>query len=410
MADELHKVTVKDQDDQADAPVGDVVEDVKADSAALDAIDNTPGTKDGDQQPVKKPGKAHFNDTDPRKAMAKNYHQARDAETGPITRSIEEPPADTQPKPEAQKVKVKVEGIEREVAIEDLVSNFQKHSAADLRLEQATQKLRDAEQRLAEAERMRAPTKADERAGPEQTDGQPPTDEHQDLPTHKAEANDAELAELLDRINLGTPEEGVNALKKIIETAKAASPQQAVNPDEMIGRLEQRLALRQIQQSFTAADAEFGTQFARVREDDTANIVKERLLHLERLADLKAAGVPDDYIAEKGLDRSPTASLAAHVHLTMQGFSGLRSAKQLYDAVGGNASFRSLVGASASGERNGDIRVNVDRSERKEGMQHQPALRSAAPYARQGDDERTQAQKAASVVANMRQRRGQTSM
>lgn len=56
------------------------------------------------------------------------------------------------PVPEVQKVKVKVDGVEQEVDVDTLVRTFQKNSAADRRLEEATRLLREAEERAAQAE------------------------------------------------------------------------------------------------------------------------------------------------------------------------------------------------------------------------------------------------------------------
>lgn len=54
--------------------------------------------------------------------------------------------------PEAKVVRVKVDGEERAVTEDELVRSYQKNAAADRRLEEAAQLLREAEQRAAQVE------------------------------------------------------------------------------------------------------------------------------------------------------------------------------------------------------------------------------------------------------------------
>lgn len=57
-----------------------------------------------------------------------------------------------------QRVKVKLEGVEEEVEIKDLIAGYQKNSVASKRLNEATQKLREAEEVLAKAREQAAQT------------------------------------------------------------------------------------------------------------------------------------------------------------------------------------------------------------------------------------------------------------
>lgn len=60
-----------------------------------------------------------------------------------------------------QRVKVKLEGVEEEVEIKDLIAGYQKNSVASKRLNEATQKLREADEVLAKAREQAAQSGGD---------------------------------------------------------------------------------------------------------------------------------------------------------------------------------------------------------------------------------------------------------
>ena len=90
-------------------------------------------------------------------AIASSRTASVESETGvslsPKDEQIVEQLAEPEPEkaPEVQKFKVKIDGMEQEVDADTLIRTFQKNSAADRRLEEATRLLREAEERAAHA-------------------------------------------------------------------------------------------------------------------------------------------------------------------------------------------------------------------------------------------------------------------
>ena len=118
-----------------------------------------------------------------------------------MAKQLAEPVADPEPakEPEVQKIKVKVDGVEQEVDVDTLVRTFQKNSAADRRLEEATRLLREAEERAAQAEA--APAK-------EQESGQTPEDLRN------------EAATIIDKMYDGDKDAAADALIQLLAKAK----------------------------------------------------------------------------------------------------------------------------------------------------------------------------------------------
>ena len=128
----------------------------------------------------------------------------------------------------AQKVKIKVNGVEKEVTLEELITNAQKVEAAD--------------QYLAEAARLRNELAAQRK----------PSDE--DASKQQQEV-DSDLA-LARAIQMGNEEEAVAAIRKI----KSAGPSQ----DDLTRTIDERL-------TFNEAIAKFRTDFSDVAGDQYLN-------------------------------------------------------------------------------------------------------------------------------------------
>ena len=149
-------------------------------------------------------------------------------EPQPVADELSQQLQDPEPQaPEVQKVKVKVDGVEQEVDVDTLVRTFQKNSAADRRLEEATRLLREAEERAAQAE-----------AAPEQTPvvGQTPDDLRN------------EAATIIDKMYDGDKEAAAEALVHLLAKAKGGDQptQQApaqVDEGEITDRVLARMAV-----------------------------------------------------------------------------------------------------------------------------------------------------------------------
>lgn len=139
-----------------------------------------------------------------------------------------EAPAPVAPAP--QLVKVKVDGVEKEVPVEDLVRTYQKNSAADRRLEEATTLLREAQERAAQP--VTAPVQELK-----------PVDPPADL--------QAEVKETLDKIYEGDPIAAAEALTNLLAKTRGGSqPTPAPAPveldiDALTSRVQEQLKVDQ---------------------------------------------------------------------------------------------------------------------------------------------------------------------
>lgn len=130
------------------------------------------------------------------------------------------------PEPEVQKIKVKVDGVEQEVDVDTLVRTFQKNSAADRRLEEATRLLREAEERAAQAE----------------------SSSEQQVVEQSSDDLRAEAAQIIDRMYDGDKDAAADALIQLMSKAKGGdqptqAPAQTVDEGEITDRVLARMAV-----------------------------------------------------------------------------------------------------------------------------------------------------------------------
>lgn len=142
-----------------------------------------------------------------------------------VTEQLSEPT----PAPEVRKVKV--DGRELEVPIDDLVATYQKNTAADRRLKEAAEILEQARQLAAQTQV----------AEPEPAPAATPVETPEDL---KKQA-----AELLDKLYDGDKDSASEALVNLLAKARGDSPstpapvQAVVDPDVLTSQVLERMAL-----------------------------------------------------------------------------------------------------------------------------------------------------------------------
>jgi hypothetical protein len=121
-----------------------------------------------------------------------------------------------------EKVRVKVDGVEQDVTLEELKKGYQKDSVASRRLEEAAQRQRDVERReaaLAERERQIQASTA--------------------TPSPEDEGDDDDIQAAIDALVDGDNETAAKLLKQAVKKGRApavATP--AIDPDEIAARAE----------------------------------------------------------------------------------------------------------------------------------------------------------------------------
>lgn len=137
----------------------------------------------------------------------------------------------SEPTPALEVRKVKVDGRELEVPIDDLVATYQKNTAADRRLKEAAEILEQARQLAAQTQV----------AEPEPAPAATPVETPEDL---KKQA-----AELLDKLYDGDKDSASEALVNLLAKARGDSPstpapvQAVVDPDVLTSQVLERMAL-----------------------------------------------------------------------------------------------------------------------------------------------------------------------
>lgn len=136
--------------------------------------------------------------------------------------------------PAGRKVRVKVDGVEQDVALDEVLRTFQKNSAADKRLEEATRLLREAQQR----QQAQPPTaQEDSKTGTDLAPGD--TADRKQLP---AEVEN-QVSAALDAIYSGDQEAARAALVKVFEQqwSGAAAPTPVAAPQIDYNEVAQRV-------------------------------------------------------------------------------------------------------------------------------------------------------------------------
>lgn len=144
--------------------------------------------------------------------------------------------------PGSRKVRVKVDGVERDVTLDEVLRNFQKGSAADRRLEEATQLLNEARQRA---------SGIPEQAAPET--GQAPERQSVNLPDDV----ESHIQKALDAIYTGEHDIAKKAFKEALAQSMGGQ-----KPTQEMGDAEYAKIANRVQQQL-----EVDTALARIKTD-----------------------------------------------------------------------------------------------------------------------------------------------
>lgn len=287
-----------------------------------------------------------------------------------------------------QKVPIIVDGERQEVSIEDLTRSFQIDRAADKRLAYAQALLQQTQEFHRQA-----------------TPAQQPADNFdanrrdvQDQQTRQDDDNAILTDDLVEKIQLGSPQEARAALEQFVQAATRRTPA-ADDPRRILTAIEDHNS-----QQAVIAFAEKNQQIATNPAIQNAAAVH---IHREMAKDLLAAGFSMDDLRTQAA--TPAALSALHKQARIDGVRGVRPVRELVDAgyQGAVTELRGLLTpAQQPGGANQPAAVE-HRQQRKEALQQQPTARRLSPNMPQSQPSLSPEQSRGRAAAEILRSRGQ---
>ncbi|HNX05009.1 MAG TPA: hypothetical protein PKI32_05880 [Opitutales bacterium] len=293
----------------------------------------------------------------------------------------------------AQTVPIIVDGEQREVTVEEALRDYQINRAADKRLEQAKMLLAQT----AEFQRLNArPAAAAEYNEPTgQDDSSSAQGDYEDDGYTSRRPGNAK--ELVEKIQLGTPEEAQQALEDFIS--------QAVNREAPVDDTTRVLTALEDANSKQAV-----LQFAQANPQINNPVVQAeatREIQRNMALDLLQAG----YTVEQLRELAPSATHLTNLHkqARIQRLPGVRRVEDLMVAGyhGAMSNLRQLVTEQPQQQGQYQGASMQQRQQRKDALQTQPTARRLSPSLAPPSQSRSQDQSRSAAVMNMRKARGQ---
>lgn len=184
-----------------------------------------------------------------------------------------------------------------------------------------------ADSRLSEANRLLDEIKAI-KAKPEDQPGDEPDGQPDRSPRAQTTGVDeGKLAEIAERIQVGTAEEGKQALVELIGVVSGKS----VDADQVTKLVQSSLVLNQRQQDINAALDTFGKKYPKIVADEDLAETGLSMVQREMKRDMLALGIPPEHLKE--IEGNRRAMSAAYQELLGRGHK-LRPLGKLLDDVG----------------------------------------------------------------------------
>lgn len=360
---------------------------------------------------------------DPRAAIARRYREQRDRDNGKgdaANDEIDEPAADVAAKsePEVKKpdpspanseqtddeqITLKVDGRDVVKTKQELIALAQQTVAGDNRLEEAKRLLREAQALRGSAKPEHQPGEADEEITQQhdQTQRQESSREH----PPKRDLDPAKLKTIVERIQVGDSDEGMQALQELVEMTSARGGD--VSPDKIGTIIDQHLVKTQTQAEINSALADFAKEYPDLAKDEVLADAGRTVLRHELIKDLKSVGVPDADI--DAIKSNPHALASAQRQLRTAGHK-VRTYGEILGAVGQTMSQKfGIKPASASQEvpaskpqPQREQPVSQERIDRKRLAPQQPRTAGVRGQVQSAPKPKTRQE----VVAGMRKDRG----
>jgi hypothetical protein len=290
--------------------------------------------------------------------------------------------ADSDPTPQPLKHKVKIDGVEQELSTDDLIAIAQKHGAADNRLE-------EAKRLLTEAKQVVRPSDPENQPEDREQDTQPPTRSgaHQDPENQRNLGVDPDkLKGIVERIQVGDTDEGLEAVTELISLVKADRPD--LDAEAVGGIVQQHILDQRYQEENTAALRNFKDKYPVIAADPDLAKVGMEMLGRQLAQDLASVGMADADIAP--IKGNVQALVQAHQKVRQAGHK-VRTPSELFDAVGQTMSSKFVFANPQANPSQPETKKPAptsstaqDRQERKRTMPTQPratGIREQKPQA-----------------------------
>lgn len=298
----------------------------------------------------------------------------------------------------SQRVPVIVDGQQYEVTVEDALREFQINRAADKRLEQAKAILQQTQQ----FQRHQQPQPSFDDAGynepSAQDDAAGNTDDYGDDRGDTSRSRTTNVKELVEKIQLGTPDEAAAALEEFVSSA-VNRPAPVDETTRVLTALEDHNAKQAV--------LAFAEQNPHLASNDTLRSEATKQIYKNMAIDLVRAGYSMEQLHE--LAPGPQELTQLHKQARISRLRGVRPVSELISAgyQGALEELRSLVTQAAPSAAPHQAQTMAQRQQRKESLQPQPAARRLSPGMTAPSQTRTQDHSRAAAVAKMRQARGQ---
>lgn len=297
----------------------------------------------------------------------------------------------------AMPLRLKVNGQDKIVSLEQLIRNAQKYDAADEKFEQAQRLVALAKDTIRQVATP-APSGSNREL---ETRGGNPFDGPDDGNTSQQQSQ-LDVEALANKIQLGNPQEVIEALGQFVQNMQASQGSQKVDPEQILTAFEDHNA---VQELYAFAD----------RNPEVAHPVMQNLM-AEQINRIMATDLLNSgrYSREWMIQNIPDAAALARLHkqARISRLPGVRPTSQVLGIAlqAAKQTAAQLSGQSAqppaSRQQHQPAPTMQQRQERKASLTQQPATRRAAPASTQ--QSRTEQQSRYEGFLQLRRARGQS--
>ena len=215
-----------------------------------------------------------------------------------------------------------VDGEQQQVPLSTLIAGYQKNQAADQRLDKTTKLLEQVQE-------IRDGLEETRRTKDETADQAGATSSATDTATR--EEQDAQLASIVEKIQMGDPEEAAAALQQFGDGLQTNMQTTDGVTKIVNSAVESTMAQREDRAASTKAKEQFAKDYKDINDDENLQPVFVSNLVREARTDLVNAGVPENDLAKV---QNTARLLDIHRRFRVEGFEGIRPVSALMTSAG----------------------------------------------------------------------------